>query len=86
MTLHIINGVKIHTTHEYPPIPVRDMDWSAVTDDYEAESDSEGSWSTHPVGRGATEQEAINDLLDQLEDETNDGALEPFPSQSWHGG
>jgi len=69
MALHIINGVKIHTNHDYPPIPVRCMDWSAVTDNYEAESDSEGWWSTHPVGRGPTEQAAIADLLEQIEDE-----------------
>jgi hypothetical protein len=68
MATHEINGTKIHTSFDYPPIPVRDMDWSAVTDNYEAESDSEGSWSTHPIGHGATEQEAIADLLDQLEE------------------
>lgn len=67
MATHIISGVKIYTNHDYPPIPVRSMDWSAVTDDYEAESDSEGWWSTHPVGHGATEQEAIADLIEQLE-------------------
>lgn len=69
MPKYQINGVIIHTSHDYPPIPVRSMDWSAVTDNYEAESDSEGWWSTHPVGRGATEQEAIVDLLEQLEDD-----------------
>lgn len=61
--------MKIITRYWPPPIPVRQFDWSAVTDDYEAESDSEGSWSSHPVGRGATEQEAIKDLLEQMEDE-----------------
>ena len=83
MTTHIINGVKIHTHHDRPPVPSRQYDWSAVTDDYDG---AEDSGNRHQIGRGATEQEAINDLLDQLEDETNDGALEPFPSQSWHGG
>jgi hypothetical protein len=68
MSTHIINGVKIHTNHDYPPIPVRDMDWSAVTDDYDCDCDQDGYFSTHPVGRGATEQAAIADLLDQLED------------------
>lgn len=65
MATHIINGVKIHTHHVYPPIPVRDMDWSAVTDDYDGAEDSS---TRHQIGRGATEQEAINDLLEQLED------------------
>lgn len=30
MATHNINGVKIHTSFDYPPIPIRDMDWSAV--------------------------------------------------------
>jgi len=69
MATHIINGVKIQTSLDYPPIPVRCMDWSAVTDNYDCDCDQAGFFSTHPVGRGATEQEAIADLLDQLEDE-----------------
>lgn len=65
MATHIINGVKIHTHHVYPPIPVRSMDWSAVTDNYDGAPDSS---TRHQIGRGATEQEAINDLIEQLED------------------
>lgn len=68
MSTHIINGVKIHTSHDQPPIPVRDMDWSAVTDDYDCDSDQDGFFSLSPIGHGATEQEAIADLLDQLEE------------------
>ena len=67
MPLHIINGVKIHTNFDYPPIPVRNMDWSAVTDDYDCDCDQDGFFSTCPVGHGATEQEAIADLLQELE-------------------
>lgn len=51
--------MKIITTYVYPPIPVRQFDWQAVTDDYE-----EGA----PMGNGSTEQEAIDDLLSQLEE------------------
>lgn len=69
MAIHTINGVKIHTTHEYPPIPIRSMDWSAVTDDYDVDCDGDGFFSTSPVGRGPTEEAAIADLLEQLEDE-----------------
>lgn len=67
---HIINGIKINTHFDYPPIPVRDMDWSAVTDDYDmTDVDETGQpYSNCPVGHGATEQEAIADLLEQLED------------------
>ena len=48
---------KIITKFEYPPIPDRRFDWSAVTEDYDLGS---------PIGRGATEAEA--DLLEQLEE------------------
>ena len=50
---------KIITTYETKPIPVRHYDWEAVREDddeYKA------------VGYGATEKEAINDLL-ELEEE-----------------
>ena len=51
---------KIITHYDPPPIPVRCFDWSAVTDNYEP---------GHPLGWGYTEDQAIQDLLDQLEDE-----------------
>jgi hypothetical protein len=54
-------GRNIRTTHEFPPIPIRSMDWSAVDDD---SYDGEGS----PIGRGATEAEAVADLIEQIED------------------
>lgn len=65
--------MRIVTHFEYPPIPVRSYDWSAVDDDtYEP---------GNPIGRGATEQEAVDDLLEQLglDDES-------FPGLSWFGG
>lgn len=72
MALHIIsvagNPVKIHTSFDHPPIPVRNCDWSAVTDNYDADCDQDGFFSAHPVGRGATEAGAIADLKEQLED------------------
>jgi hypothetical protein len=68
MPTHMIKGVKIHTHNDCPPIPVRDMDWSAVTDDYDADCDQDGYFSTHPVGHGATEHEAIKDLLEQIKE------------------
>lgn len=50
--------------------------WQAIdADTYEAESDSVGWWSKSPVGYGATEQEAIDDLIDQIEDQDNDGGI-----------
>lgn len=53
--------MRIVTNYIFPPIPIRSMDWCAVDDD----TYDEGC----PVGWGATEQEAIDDLLEQLNDE-----------------
>jgi len=53
--------VKIKTNYVYPPIPIRCFDWSAIDDDT---YDGEGC----AIGYGATEAEAIADLLEQIED------------------
>ncbi len=53
--------MKIVTDHIHPPIPCRDFDWCAVTEDYDGESGD-------PIGYGATEQAAIDDLMQQMED------------------
>lgn len=58
--------MKILTHYVYPPIPIRTMDWRAVTEDYDCDCDQDGFFSHHPVGYGATEQAAITDLLEQL--------------------
>jgi hypothetical protein len=50
---------KIVTSFDYPPIPVRDADWSAVREGYDA-----GDF----IGRGRTEADAVADLL-SMEDE-----------------
>jgi len=49
--------LKIVTEYVYPPIPVRQFDWSAVEDGYEP---------GRPIGYGYTEAEAVKDLRDQL--------------------
>ena len=49
--------MKINTTFVNPPIGDRSCDWEAVTDDYE-----DGC----PIGRGRTEDEAIEDLMGQV--------------------
>jgi hypothetical protein len=49
---------KIITNFDYPPIPDRRLDWSAVFDDYDGAPDS-----NCPIGHGRTEAEAIADLL-----------------------
>jgi hypothetical protein len=69
MALHHINGIKVRTSFDYPPIPLRDMDWSAVDDStYDCDCDEDGFFSTCPVGRGSTEAEAIADLLEHIEE------------------
>lgn len=55
----LVSALRIVTDHVYPPIPDRRWDWSAVTDNYEP---------GEPIGHGRTEQAAIDDLLQQLED------------------
>lgn len=56
--------LNIRTSFVYPPIPIRQFDWSAVDDDtYDGADDSHC-----PIGHGATEQEAIDDLMQQIED------------------
>jgi hypothetical protein len=58
------DGRKIITEFVYPPIPDRRFDWSAVTEDYDAADDAKQP----PMGHGATEEAAIADLLEQLDD------------------
>lgn len=53
-------STAIRTHYEFPPIPERNFDWIATTDDYEP---------GHPYGHGRTEQEAIDDLREQLDEE-----------------
>lgn len=50
--------MKIITRYDPPPIPPREFDWSAVSDNYD---------QGDPVGFGRTEQEARDDLLELLE-------------------
>jgi hypothetical protein len=55
----IVNGNIINLHHVCPPIPSRGYDWQATLDDNEDEG--------CPVGFGATPDEAVQDLLEQLE-------------------
>lgn len=54
-----VKGFRIRTDHVKPPIPIRDYDYSAVLEDYEP-GDAQG-W-------GATEQAAVDDLLQQIQE------------------
>ena len=64
--------ISLVTSFDYPPIPIRSMDWSAIDDNtydasYEGEDETGSIWKCSPSGHGRTEQEAIEDLFDQLE-------------------
>lgn len=48
---------RIVTKYDPPPIPDRQFDWSAVEDSYDLGS---------PIGYGRTEEDAIADLKEQL--------------------
>ena len=51
--------MKIRTDYWAKPIPIRNCDWTAVDDEtYEPGC---------PIGYGATEEEAIADLMQELE-------------------
>jgi hypothetical protein len=68
MAIHIINGQKIVTSHDYPPIPIRSMDWSATSDNFDADWDGERYIGSHPIGHGPTEDAAIADYLELIEE------------------
>jgi hypothetical protein len=56
--------MKIRTDYWPKPIPTNRFDWSAVDDDtYDGTPDS---GNRNQIGYGATEEEAIADLLEQL--------------------
>ena len=47
--------VKIETHYDRKPIPSRECDWSATTDNYDVDWDGECWVANEPVGYGATE-------------------------------
>jgi hypothetical protein len=72
--------MKIITEFWRKPVPARNCDWSATDDDYD------GAPDTHPpcpVGWGATEAEAIDDLREQMSDRRADDILRVERLTSW---
>jgi hypothetical protein len=53
--------MKIRTKNVFPPIPSRDFDWCAYDDN------TYGGGPGEPIGWGETEQAAIADLVEKLE-------------------
>jgi hypothetical protein len=67
--------MKITTSHDRPPIPTRDADWSAVdSDTYDGAEDSHPSCQI--IGRGPTERDAINDLVEKLIEDAEERAYD----------
>jgi len=61
--------MNIRTEYICPPIPIRDFDWEAVdADTYDPECNNK------QIGHGKTKEEAIADLLRQIEEANDDGA------------
>jgi len=62
--------IHLQTNPVFPPIPTRRYDWSAIdANTYDVDYDYEiGYYSRSEQGHGATEQEAIADLIEQLEE------------------
>lgn len=66
--------IDLSTAFDYPPIPIRGLDWSAIDTatydaSYEGEDESGSVWKCSPSGHGETELDAINDLFDRLEEQ-----------------
>lgn len=63
--------IELNTSFVYPAIPFRSYDWSAIdsnTYDCDYDYNAECWVSKCPQGCGETEIEAINDLLEQIEE------------------
>jgi hypothetical protein len=57
-------SMKIRTSYWAKPIPIRAFDWSAVDD-----ATYDGAGDSHcPIGYGATERDAIDDLKRQIDE------------------
>jgi hypothetical protein len=61
-TDYLKKTLNIRTNFDYPPIPVRDYDWSAWFDDNYEPADVDGVGGGI-IGTGRTEAEAIENLL-----------------------
>lgn len=60
--------VELNEGLNYGPMPASERYVAIDRDTYDCDCDEDGFFSTCPIGHGATEQEAIDDLLMQMED------------------
>jgi hypothetical protein len=61
MRKYIIDEHTLFTSYDFPAIPMRDLDWSCVDNNYDGAPDA----GPQIVGYGRTENEAIEDWLAQ---------------------
>ena len=61
-------SVEINEGCNYGVMPASERYVAIDLDTYDCDCDQDGFFSLSPVGHGATEQQAIQDLLDQMED------------------
>lgn len=66
MSVHVINGLKIFTTFDPKPIPSNSFDWSAELENYEPGDN---------LGYGPTEQDAINSLIEMINEDGEEVSL-----------
>lgn len=59
--------VELNEGLRYGRLPENQTYVAIDRDTYDCDCDQDGFFSTSPVGHGATEQDAIDDLLEQLE-------------------
>ena len=55
--------IKISTEFIYPPIPIRNFDWCAI------DENTYNGDKTDPIGFGKTRSEAVQDLLEKIEED-----------------
>ena len=65
MAEHFYRGHKIITDFVFPPIPTRNCDWSAVTDNYDGAPDA----GPQLTGSGATEDEALAEIKEAIDED-----------------
>ena len=54
--------------------PIYGTEWFAYDDlTYDVDCDQDGYFSNSPMGRGKSPWEAMRDLIDQMEEEENEG-------------
>lgn len=61
---------RILTHYWQKPVPSNQYDWCATLDNYDVDCDENGYFSRCPIGYGSSEQQAIDNLQEQLDDGT----------------